>query len=127
MRCRRCESDNPDGCKFCIESGMPLRPRCPGCRADTLPWAKCCSEYRLPLTGQAPAPHRAHLQPLLSDTPGHLAEKILLSKTAIEGEYKQVTVLFADLKGSMKPRGHFWRQSFRCNIDISPSRRTHGH
>ncbi|MBI4413872.1 MAG: AAA family ATPase, partial [candidate division NC10 bacterium] len=35
-------------------------------------------------------------------TPKHLAEKILTSKTALEGERKQVTVLFADLKGSME-------------------------
>jgi len=38
----------------------------------------------------------------LSYTPGHLAEKILTSKAALEGERKQVTVLFADLKGSME-------------------------
>jgi len=36
-------------------------------------------------------------------TPRHLAEKILTSKSALEGERKQVTVLFADLKGS----GHY--------------------
>jgi hypothetical protein len=35
-------------------------------------------------------------------TPKHLAEKILTSKSALEGERKQVTVLFADLKGSME-------------------------
>ena len=35
-------------------------------------------------------------------TPKHLAEKILTSKVALEGERKQVTVLFADLKGSME-------------------------
>ena len=35
-------------------------------------------------------------------TPGYLAEKILTSKAALEGERKQVTVLFADLKGSME-------------------------
>jgi class 3 adenylate cyclase/tetratricopeptide (TPR) repeat protein len=38
----------------------------------------------------------------LSYTPSHLAEKILTSKSALEGERKQVTVLFADLKGSME-------------------------
>ena len=38
----------------------------------------------------------------LSYTPSHLAEKILTSKIALEGERKQVTVLFADLKGSME-------------------------
>jgi len=35
-------------------------------------------------------------------TPKHLAERILTSKAALEGERKQVTVLFADLKGSME-------------------------
>ena len=36
-----------------------------------------------------------------SYTPKHLAEKILTTRSAIEGERKQVTVLFADVKGSM--------------------------
>src|SRR5262249_8648029 len=35
-------------------------------------------------------------------TPPHLVEKILTAKSALEGERKQVTVLFADLKGSME-------------------------
>ena len=35
-------------------------------------------------------------------TPAHLAAQIPLSKTALEGERKQVTVRFADLKGSME-------------------------
>jgi class 3 adenylate cyclase/tetratricopeptide (TPR) repeat protein len=35
-------------------------------------------------------------------TPQHLAERILASKAALEGERKQVTVLFADMKGSME-------------------------
>src|SRR4249919_3179343 len=38
----------------------------------------------------------------LSYTPQHLAEKILTSRSVLEGERKQVTVLFADLKGSME-------------------------
>src|SRR5712691_5817271 len=38
----------------------------------------------------------------LAYTPPYLAEKILTSKSALEGERKQVTVLFADLKGSME-------------------------
>ena len=37
-----------------------------------------------------------------SYTPKHLAERILTSRAALEGERKQVTVLFADLKGSME-------------------------
>src|SRR5262245_31728709 len=47
-----------------------------------------------PEPGQTPAP--------LTYTPPYLAEKILTSRSALEGERKQVTVLFADLKGSME-------------------------
>ena len=39
-------------------------------------------------------------------TPKHLADKILQSKSALEGERKQVTVLFADVKGSMELAEH---------------------
>ena len=52
----------------------------------------------------APPPARAS-EPArvpLASTPAHLAEKILTSRSALEGERKQVTVLFADLKGSME-------------------------
>ena len=45
---------------------------------------------------------RPSLESPQSYTPKHLAEKILTSKSALEGERKQVTVLFADLKGSME-------------------------
>jgi Double zinc ribbon/Adenylate and Guanylate cyclase catalytic domain len=102
MRCPRCDADTPDGAKFCIECGTPLRPRCPQCGADTLPRAKFCGECGTPLSGQPAAPPAPHLQPPASYTPGHLVEKILTSKTALGGERKQVTVLFPDLKGSME-------------------------
>jgi class 3 adenylate cyclase len=49
--------------------------------------------------GTAASPSTSSPTPLI---PSHLAEKILTSKTAREGERKQVTVLFADLKGSME-------------------------
>jgi class 3 adenylate cyclase len=48
----------------------------------------------VPAGTAAPAP--------LTYTPSYLAEKILTSRSALEGERKQVTVLFADLKGSME-------------------------
>jgi class 3 adenylate cyclase/tetratricopeptide (TPR) repeat protein len=102
MRCPRCEADTPDGAKFCIECGMPLRARCPQCGADVLPRAKFCGECGTPLTGQTPGLPPAYPQPPVSYTPTHLAEKILTSRTALEGERKQITVLFADLKGSME-------------------------
>ena len=56
--------------------------------------------------GTAPCRHRSSVEPPgqapLAYTPPYLAEKILTSRSALEGERKQVTVLFADLKGSME-------------------------
>lgn len=40
-----------------------------------------------------------------SYTPKHLADRILRSRSVLEGERKQVTVLFADVKGSMELAG----------------------
>src|SRR5215510_6600438 len=100
MRCPRCDTDTPDGAKFCIECGTPLTPRCPQCGADVLPRAKFCAECGTPLTAQSPASPALPSPLPLSYTPGYLAEKILTSKGALEGERKQVTVLFADLKDS---------------------------
>src|SRR5881409_864449 len=51
-----------------------------------------------PPLARASAPARVPL----ASTPAHLAEKILMSRSALEGEHKQVTVLFADLKESME-------------------------
>jgi class 3 adenylate cyclase/tetratricopeptide (TPR) repeat protein len=102
MHCPRCGADNPDGAKYCIECGIPLTPRCPQCGADVLPRAKFCAECGTPLTAQAPAPPAAPLSSPLRYTPPYLAEKIFTSRSALEGERKQVTVLFADLKGSME-------------------------
>jgi hypothetical protein len=102
MRCPRCEADTPDGAKFCIECGAPLKLRCPQCGADVLPRAKFCAECGTPLTAQSPAAPAAPAPPPLRYTPGYLAEKILTSKSALAGERKQVTVLFADPKGSLE-------------------------
>jgi len=65
------------------------------CTAPESRFCDCCG-HRL---GEAkPLPVR---EPR-SYTPKHLAEKILTSRSALEGERKQVTVLFADVKGSME-------------------------
>src|SRR5215813_6779108 len=48
----------------------------------------------------APTPPSAAAPAPLAYTPPYLAEKILTTRSAMEGERKQVTVLFADLKGS---------------------------
>jgi class 3 adenylate cyclase/tetratricopeptide (TPR) repeat protein len=99
MRCPRCQCENPVGQKFCGECGARLAASCPGCGASNPPGQKFCGECGAPLT--AAEPGRTFGSPE-SYTPKHLAERILSSRSALEGERKQVTVLFADLKGSME-------------------------
>ncbi len=96
MQCAQCHSENPDHAKFCLECAAPFRLRCPSCGTDLPPTAKFCLECAPPVTRAATERDpRAY-------TPKHLADKILTSRSALEGERKQVTVLFADVKGSME-------------------------
>src|SRR3989338_7560091 len=99
MKCPRCQQENPAGLKFCGECGARLASVCPTCGASNAPAQKFCGECGAALTPGAPAAKFASPE---SYTPKHLAEKILPSKGELEGERKQVTVLFADLKGSME-------------------------
>src|SRR5262249_52907057 len=100
MLCPQCRFDNRANVSFCEECGARLDVACPSCGAAVPPGRKFCGTCGKPLTAQAePAPRFASPE---SYTPKHLAEKILTSKAALEGERKQVTVLFADLKGSME-------------------------
>ena len=98
MRCPQCAHDNGAELKFCGECGTRLALLCAECGARNSPKQKFCGECGARLTTRTPA--RAPSPE--SYTPKHLAEKILTSKAALEGERKQVTVLFADLKGSME-------------------------
>ncbi|HXQ24177.1 MAG TPA: adenylate/guanylate cyclase domain-containing protein [Candidatus Acidoferrales bacterium] len=100
MKCPKCHTENLADSVFCEECSAPLEAACPTCGAGNRPTAKFCRKCRSPLTStQSPAPSPQ------SYTPKHLADKILTSRVAIEGERKQVTVLFADVKGSMDLAG----------------------
>src|SRR5262245_13993619 len=98
MQCPRCQSQNREGVRFCEECGSPLSPRCPQCGAELLRGKRFCGSCGAAATSEAP---NRFASPQ-GYTPKHLAERILTSKNALEGERKQVTVFFADLKGSME-------------------------
>jgi class 3 adenylate cyclase/tetratricopeptide (TPR) repeat protein len=100
MKCPRCQHDNLPAAKFCQECATPLPRPCTNCGSQLPPSAKFCPECAHPAGAVATSPARFPTPE--SYTPRHLAEKILTSKAALEGERKQVTVLFADLKGSME-------------------------
>jgi hypothetical protein len=102
MKCPRCQHENESGAKFCEECAAPLARACAKCGRQLSPTAKFCLECAHPtgIFGAPPAGERFGSPD--SYTPKHLAERIINSKAALEGERKQVTVLFADLKGSME-------------------------
>src|SRR5258705_601174 len=96
MNCPGCGTENPSGAKFCRGCGVRLDAICPACQHSNLPGSRFCNECGHQLSSGAPAPP-ARVK--AGYTPKHLAEKILKSRSAIEGERRQVTVLFADLAG----------------------------
>jgi class 3 adenylate cyclase/tetratricopeptide (TPR) repeat protein len=100
VKCPRCQHENPPQAKFCLECGARVALTCAKCRSELPAGAKFCLECGEPVASQATAERR--ITSPESYTPKHLAERILTSKSALEGERKQVTVLFADLKGSME-------------------------
>ena len=98
MTCPRCQAENPVGTRFCGQCGAAVGALCPACGAANPPAHKFCGQCATALAGIQGS---RFLAPD-SYTPVHLAERILRSKAALEGERKQVTVLFADLKGSLE-------------------------
>ena len=100
MTCPRCQQDNPPHARFCQGCGARLALTCGSCGAELSGGARFCLQCGQAVTAGTAAPDGSPAPETY--TPKHLAEKILTSKAALEGERKQVTVLFADLKGSME-------------------------
>jgi class 3 adenylate cyclase/tetratricopeptide (TPR) repeat protein len=100
MNCPRCQQENPAHARFCLGCGARLASACGSCGADLPGGARFCLHCGQAVAAGTSAPSRSPAPEIY--TPKHLAEKILTSKAALEGERKQVTVLFADLKGSME-------------------------
>jgi class 3 adenylate cyclase/tetratricopeptide (TPR) repeat protein len=103
MQCPRCRSENREEARFCRECGATFSALCPNCGVKFEAGSRFCDACGAPLIATRSSEARPSRFPSPeSYTPKHLTEKILSSKAALEGERKQVTVLFADLKGSME-------------------------
>ena len=99
MHCPGCGHENPPENRFCGGCGVPLSQVCSSCGHENAPDHRFCGECGASLSDPARSVQERDPR---SYTPKHLADKILQSKSALEGERKQVTVLFADVKGSME-------------------------
>src|SRR5512132_4262885 len=100
MRCPRCRHENPTESNFCLGCGAGFGISCSSCGNERPAGSRFCNKCGTPVKLESTGQSRFSSPE--SYTPKHLADKILTSKSALEGERKQVTVLFADLKGSME-------------------------
>ena len=104
MICAQCQSENASDAIFCDQCGARVETACPKCGEPNRPGARFCRNC-----GQL-INHTAAAAPAVvpgvpspeTYVPKHLAEKILASRQSLEGERKQVTVLFADIRGSTR-------------------------
>ncbi len=96
MKCPVCGVENRKGAKFCNECGHKFDITCPKCHTSNRVGSKFCDEcgYDLRRLEDLPSVRNREAP---SYTPEFLAEKILTTRSAIEGERKLVTVLFADV------------------------------
>ena len=104
MKCPKCQFENPETAKFCVECGGILELTCPKCGFSNSPGFKFCAEcgHNLTLPSE-PVPRELSFDEKIDKIqrylPKGLTEKILSQKDRIEGERKQVTVMFCDMEG----------------------------
>jgi class 3 adenylate cyclase/tetratricopeptide (TPR) repeat protein len=97
MACPQCRHANLPTAKFCSNCGTRLELACPACGHGNAPTSRFCEDCGGVLDPTRPPPPSP-----AAYTPAHLASRILTTRGALEGERKQVTVLFADVRGSLE-------------------------
>ena len=104
MQCPKCQHENPDDSKFCIECASPMEFHCPPCGTITPVTGKFCMECGHNLSRSEEKPptdisFEEKIEKIQKYLPRGLTEKILSQRDRIEGERKQVTVMFCDMEG----------------------------
>src|SRR5262249_12468504 len=95
MRSSKCGADNREGRKFCAQCGYPFAAKCPSCGASNEPGERICGECGAPLGALAGAVRKKSTEPQFRLADASASENL-------EGERKTVSMLFADIKGSME-------------------------
>jgi class 3 adenylate cyclase len=114
LLCGSCDHENPDDARFCSGCGELLQQVCSDCGRANDGDARFCNGCGRPVgaTAAHPAPSRPR-----DYTPRHLAERILRSRAAVEGERKQVTIVFADVKSSTALAGALGPEEWHQVLD----------
>ena len=113
--CSTCGHVNPDGARFCGDCGLSLAAPapCPSCGAANPAGQKFCNGCGAKL---APARTRKESVPS-AYIPSYMADRIRAEGSALKGERKQVTVMFADVTGSMELAGQVDPEDWRHVMD----------
>jgi class 3 adenylate cyclase len=103
MKCPKCQAENSNERKFCRECGAKLLLMCPQCGSENLPSDKFCGEcgHNLTLPSEPPPRDLSYdekIEKIQRYLPEGITEKILSQRDKIEGERKQVTVMFCDME-----------------------------
>ncbi|HEA67070.1 MAG TPA: adenylate/guanylate cyclase domain-containing protein [Desulfobacterales bacterium] len=104
MKCPKCQFENREGAKFCLKCGEELKFKCPKCSKHLPNEAMFCDEcgHKLTLPSEPPTKDLSFdekIEKIQRYLPKGLTEKILSQRDRIEGERKQVTVMFCDMEG----------------------------
>ena len=104
MECPKCQHENPEDARFCNGCGHKLELACPECGKMNPPGSRFCNGCGHNLTTPSePTAKELSLDEKIDKIqrylPKGLTEKILSQRDKIEGERKQVTVLFCDMEG----------------------------
>ena len=104
MKCPECQRENPEDARFCNICGHSLEIKCPECGRSNPPDSRFCNSCCQNLTQPSEAPPKElsfdeKIRKIQRYLPQGLTEKILAQRDRIEGENKQITVMFADMYG----------------------------
>src|SRR5262244_3781362 len=99
MECLRCQTLNRDTAEFCRECGAALDILCTACGRRLVAGSKFCDSCGALALAVTPRGSAGPFSAPSNYTPNHLREKILKHGAALEGERKQVTILFVDVLG----------------------------
>ncbi len=103
MRCPRCETENPEQARFCMNCAAALFLICRECGTELPPAAKFCFRCAAPVVPPAPTDVRkpdSAAQRLQRLVPKEYAERLLATRGQVQAERRTVTILFSDVKGS---------------------------